>query len=173
MSFVFNSLLLLFSFTALAYQNNNHRQHQAHSHGHAELSIAFDDLTGQIEFKTPSDDIVGFEHQAQSEKDKAKLNKAIAEFETQIGTYVQWEANLNCTMSKKTIDLVTDANHTNHADFRARFSVTCAKSVVGSTVLFDFTSLKKIKKIEATILVGELQLKSEIKSKKTSVKLTP
>jgi hypothetical protein len=153
---------------ALAKDRHQHREHEAHSHGHADLSIAFDGLNGQIEFKSPAESIVGFEHVAKSDKDKNKLNIAINDFESKITTYIQFDSGIGCKVEKKLIDIVADGSH---ADFIAKFTLSCIKPVNGTTLTFDFTGLKKLKEIDATVLVEELQLKAEIKSKKTKLEI--
>lgn len=170
MKFALSSILFV-CLAATAHDNKKHRHHEAHSHGHGELAIAFDGLVGQVEFKTPANDIVGFEHQAKSEKDKAKVAAATNEFATKIATYIQFKSDLGCQFEKKSIEMVADADESNHSDFVARFTVTCTKAINGSNVVFDFTSQKRIKNIEATVLVGDLQLKAEIKSKKTTLEI--
>lgn len=165
-------------FTVLAFvslfanaQEKKHREHKAHSHGSAELSIAFDSLVGQLEFKSPAESIVGFEHQPKTDKDKQKLTTAKVDFETNMAKYVQFDSNLGCKFEKKSIEMVSDASDTHHADFVARFDVTCTKPLQGTTILFDFTSLQKLKNIDTTVLAGELQLKTEIRKKKTTLEV--
>ena len=161
-------ILLFTSIFALAKDKHQHREHSAHNHGHANLSIAFDGLNGQIEFKAPAESVVGFEHAAKSDKDKSKLTTAINDFESKITTYIQFDSALGCKVEKKSIDMVHDGSH---ADFIAKFTLSCTKPVNGTTLTFDFTGLKKLKDIDATVLVEELQLKSEIKSKKTKLEI--
>ncbi len=98
MKSIFTGLLFISLFANA--QDKKHREHKAHSHGHAELSIAFDSLVGQLEFKSPAESIVGFEHQAKSDKDKQKLTTAKVDFETNIAKYVQFDSNLGCKFEK-------------------------------------------------------------------------
>lgn len=164
------SSILFFSIFATA-QDKKHREHKAHSHGHAELSIAFDSLVGQVEFKSPAESIVGFEHQPKSDKDKQKLAAVKVDFETNIAKYIQFDSSLLCKFEKKSIDMISDTKDDHHSDFVARFDVSCSKPIQGSTVLFDFTSIKKLKEIETTVLAGELQLKTQIRTKKTTLEI--
>tara|TARA_B110001454_G_scaffold219191_1_gene251103 strand:- start:21648 stop:22169 length:522 start_codon:yes stop_codon:yes gene_type:complete len=160
--------LAITSTNTLAKEKHQHREHGAHSHGHADLSIAFDGLNGQIEFKSPAESVVGFEHVAKSDSDKNKVTKAINDFESKITTYVQFDSSLGCKIEKKSIDMVADGSH---ADFIAKFTLSCIKPVNGTALTFDFTGLKKLKDIDATVLAEELQLKAEIKSKKTKLEI--
>jgi hypothetical protein len=162
------AILVFTSVFVLAKEKHQHREHGSHSHGHADLSMAFDGLNGQIEFKSPAESIVGFEHAAKTDKDKSKLTTAINEFESKITTYIQFDSSLGCKVEKKSIDLVAEEAH---SDFVAKFILSCIKPVNGTTVTFDFTGLKKLKDIDATVLVEELQLKAEIKSKKMKLEI--
>ncbi len=57
---------------------DQHRQHDAHVHGHAQLNLVVSGQTLQVELETPSNNLLGFEHQAKSEKDKKTLREALA-----------------------------------------------------------------------------------------------
>lgn len=162
---------LLLSLSATAHKHKQQRHHHAHNHGDAQLTLAFDKLKGQLEFKGAADGVVGFEHEAKSETDKKKLATVTAEFEANISHYVQLDAASECTFTKKNIDMIKETGGGTHADFVARFDVTCAKPIQNTMLNFDFTSLKRLKKIEATILVNELQLKTEIKGEKTTLEI--
>ncbi|OYZ24068.1 MAG: hypothetical protein B7Y39_02400 [Bdellovibrio sp. 28-41-41] len=162
------AILVFTSVFVLAKEKHQHREHGSHSHGHADLSIAFDGLNGQIEFKSPAESVVGFEYAPKTDKDKSKLTTAINDFESKITTYIQFDSSLGCKVEKKSIDLVAEGSH---ADFIAKFILSCIKPVNGTTVTFDFTGLKKLKDIDATVLIEELQLKAEIKSKKTKLEI--
>lgn len=150
-------------------QHKKHREHKAHKHGDAELSIAFDSLIGQLEFKTPAESIVGFEHQPKSDKDKQKLTAAKVDFETNISKYIQFDSSLACKFEKKSITLAVNPSDDHHADFVARFDITCLKPIQGTTIAFDFTTVSKLKRIHTTVLAGELQLKTDIRAKKTTL----
>lgn len=151
--------------------DKKHREHGAHVHGHAQLSIAFDNVKGQIEFKGASNGILGFEHIAKSKKDKKTLADVSDRIEKNISNYIQFDSGASCVFEKKTIGVVTDKDDHSHSDFMAQFEVKCAKSVAGTSLTLDFSDFKKLKEVDVTILIGELQLKSEVKTKKTTIDL--
>lgn len=161
---------LLFTFD-LSAKKHKHREHSAHSHGHAQLSIAFDGIRGQMEFKSPAESIVGFEHEAKSEKDKKVFAAAAKQFEDKVSSNILFDSSAGCVISKKSIEMTPDKDGGNHADFVAFFNILCTQSVMGTKLTFDFTSYKKLKQIDAVILVGDKQIKSEISSKKVTVDL--
>ncbi len=53
-----------------------HRQLKAHEHGHGTLNIAVEGSRVAMELNVPGQDIVGFEHQPQTKKEKAAAEKA-------------------------------------------------------------------------------------------------
>ncbi len=57
---------------------DQHRQHDAHVHGHAQLNLVVSGQTLQVELETPSNNLLGFEHQARSKQDKQTLQSALA-----------------------------------------------------------------------------------------------
>ncbi|MBL7542434.1 MAG: DUF2796 domain-containing protein [Bdellovibrionaceae bacterium] len=163
-------LILCFSIGSWAHKKPQ-RAYHAHSHGHAHLSIAFDNLKGQVEFKSPADSILGFEHEPKSDQDKKKVTDTTADFESKIANYVQFDASSLCVFAIKKIAMVPDEKQKSHADFVAQYDVTCSKPVLNTRLILDFSAYKKIKNIETVILIGELQLKPEIKSDKTTIEL--
>lgn len=153
-----------------------HRHHEAHVHGGATLNIVFDQLNGRVEFKAASEGILGFEHQAKSEKDKKKLNEMIAKFETDISKYIQFESSLGCIFSKEKIEMQSEEKEHSehqgeHSDFVASYLVNCKKTVSDSKITFDFTSVKGIRDLDVTILAGDLQKAIEVKKKPVTIQL--
>lgn len=171
-SFIRKFLLLscLVSLSTWAHKKA-HREHHAHSHGQAHLSIAFDSLKGKIEFKSPADSVLGFEYEAKSKKDKKKLADTITDFESQIANYVQFDSKSLCVFAVKKVGRVADEKDNSHTDFVAQYNITCAQPVLNTKLTLDFSSFKKIKNIDTVILINELQLKPEVKSKKTTIDL--
>lgn len=177
--YILTLLCLLIPVATLA-NNETHRNHKAHIHGAATLSIAFDNLQGTIEFKGAADSLIGFEHEAKSEKDKQKLNEVILIFESNIGKMININSSLGCAFRKEKIGLLSDLkskesniHQTVHSDFSAIFQIFCQKSILKSKLLFDFTIFPQLKDIDVTILVGELQKSIEIKGKPVSIELSP
>jgi hypothetical protein len=175
--------LVFVSLTAAAGKKKEHRHHEAHVHGSATLSIAFDQLKGKIEFKAASEGIVGFEHEAKSDKDKKKLAEVVSTFENSISKMIKFEESLGCVFNKEKIEMRAEANDHDekskdhdehkgeHSDFVANFSVDCKKDVKGSKVTFDFTSFKGLKDLDVTLLIGDLQKSAEVKRKPVTIEL--
>jgi hypothetical protein len=168
---------LIFMF-AIATGAEEKKLHSAHVHGGAKLNIAFDNMSGKIEFKSAAMGILGFEHRAVSIKDKKILEDAIAKFESEIFQMIQFEKILGCQFTKDKIGLISDnepghnkKHAAEHSDFIAEFSIACLKPVLGSTVTFDFTSIKGLKDIDVIFLIGDLQKSLEINKKPIALEL--
>ena len=145
-----------------------HREHGAHVHGSAKLAIAFDQLQGQIEFRCAAEGVLGFEHKASSAKDKRTLVEATENFDKKINQMIVFDPALGCQIKSDSVGMLPDGAH---ADFAAKFSVTCQKPVLGSKINFDFTRFSLLKDIDVTILAGDLQLSTEIKGRPATVSL--
>jgi hypothetical protein len=53
--------------------------HGAHEHGHGHLNLVLDGNQLMIELQAPAADLVGFEHAAKSDEEKAQYAKAMAQ----------------------------------------------------------------------------------------------
>ena len=72
------NLLLILLLVQPASAQQEHRQHDAHVHGHAQLNLVVSGQMLQVELASPSNNLLGFEHQARSEQDKKILQQALA-----------------------------------------------------------------------------------------------
>jgi len=162
----FAALLLTFDIHA----KEEHREHGAHQHGSAELSVAFDGPTGHVEFKSPSDSIVGFEHSAKTPADLKTKELAFKKFEGNIAEMVSFEKSLDCKFKTEKLEMTADSAR--HSDTIANFSVKCLKSPAGTKLSFHFQKyFSKLKDIDAQILIDAVQKSAEIKANNTVIEL--
>lgn len=138
-----------------------HKHTHAHVHGAAQLNIAFDQNMGLVDFQSPAEAIVGFEHVAKTEKDKKIQIEALEKFEQNISKLVSFESTLSCRFEKQKLHV---ANEGKHADFTAQFKLTCDKSILGSEILFDFKLFPNIKDLDVIVVADALQKTIEIKN---------
>ncbi|MCP3869906.1 MAG: DUF2796 domain-containing protein [Gammaproteobacteria bacterium] len=73
----FISISLLTGSTQLYAAEHEHEEHGAHVHGEAQLLIALEGSTLEIEFLSPAMNIVGFEHQSTNEAQSHAIESAI------------------------------------------------------------------------------------------------
>ncbi len=145
---------------SLVFPASLHAEQKAHVHGHATLAIAFDNLSGKIEFEAPADALLGFERSPKSAKEKKTLAEMCDRFAKEVQNWIQLDPSLQCQYKSDRIELETSGEH---ADFVAIFSLTCKTAPLGSTIKIDFSGFSKIKKLEVTVLAGEIQKSETIK----------
>lgn len=139
------------------YASAEHREHGAHKHGAAELSIAFEGATGQIDFGVPSESIYGFEYVPKKDGDKKKQRDGLNSVEKNISIMIQFDPSLHCVLSKEKIE-VEQHKGENHANVDAEFKVVCEKSPVGTNVTFNIQQIfPKIKDVKVKIIADDLQ----------------
>ena len=170
--FIFMIIGLTISSPVLAKKQQHHLGHKAHVHGSATLNVAFDGLIGKIEFKSPTEAILGFEHEAKTASE--------LEIKKNISKYVQYEAQLGCTILKERIITEHDSKNfssskthakAEHSDFIAIFNVNCKKTIKGTKIKFNFKELNKLNEIDTTVLVDDLQKSIEIKKSEIILEL--
>ena len=138
-----------------------HREHGAHKHGAAEMAIAFEGATGQIDFGVPSESIYGFEYVPKKDADKKKQKDGLEKLEKNISSMVQFDAKLNCVVSKEKLE-VEQHKGENHANVDAEFKVVCQKSPVGTTITFNIQQVfPKIKSVAVKFIADDLQKSAE------------
>lgn len=91
-----------------------HRELGAHEHGVGQLNIAVEDDGIAMELHAPGADIVGFEHPAESDEDKALITAAIAALEQPLSLFVLPEA-AGCTVVEAHAGLELE-EHDDHED---------------------------------------------------------
>lgn len=163
------SILIQFSFFfALA---GEHREHEAHEHGAGKLGIAFDGSNGKMDLKIPSESIVGFEHKAKSKADKTRTAKALALLTEQISKMVVFESELKCVMTSVSAETVQQPK-SSHNDTVAVFNIICAKSPIGSEIVFNFqTYFPKIRDLDVEIIADNVQKSVEVRKINTRLLL--
>ncbi|MCI4661212.1 MAG: DUF2796 domain-containing protein [Neomegalonema sp.] len=100
---------------ALAEQHGEMRGLGAHEHGHAQLNIALDGPMVSMELIAPGADIVGFEHDASSDADKAAIEQAKAVLADPVSVFGLPEA-AQCLVQSAHVELETEGaeGHDDH-----------------------------------------------------------
>lgn len=94
-----------------------HASLAAHEHGVASLNVALDGQTLEIQLQSPAMNLVGFEHEAKSEADKAKVTAARQHLEQPQALFAL-PIEAKCTLQEAELDspLFADHAHEEHAD---------------------------------------------------------
>ncbi len=98
---------------ALPAQAEEKRELGAHEHGVGNLNIAFEGQQVALELEAPGADIVGFEHHAESNEDRAKIDDAIALLARPLELFVL-PAEARCVVSEARVSLEGEEEHEEH-----------------------------------------------------------
>lgn len=129
------------------------RELGAHQHGHGKLNIALDGNALALELEATGADIVGFEHAAKTDVDKAAIKKATETLKQPLTLFKAPEA-AKCKVSKADVELETgehageehDHDHgkhgkeaeASHSEFRAQYVLECAAPAEFKTLTLDY-----------------------------------
>ena len=94
------------------------RQLDAHEHGVGQLDIAIDGQQIAMELHAPGADIVGFEYAAESGKDLAAVDAAVAKLSAPLALFVLPEA-AGCSIVEASAGLESEEEHEEHGDEHA------------------------------------------------------
>ncbi|MEF9899505.1 MAG: DUF2796 domain-containing protein [Pseudomonas sp.] len=110
-----------------------HASLSAHEHGVARLNVALDGKSLELELESPAMNLVGFEHAASSDSDKAKVAAVRAQLEKPLVLFTVDKA-ANCSESALDLQspLFGDAPEAakddhDHSEIHAHYRFDCAK----------------------------------------------
>tara|TARA_R110000782_G_scaffold3506_1_gene12863 strand:- start:71 stop:670 length:600 start_codon:yes stop_codon:yes gene_type:complete len=155
------------------------REHGAHEHGVGQLSLAVEGNVVEIEITAPGADIVGFEHAAETEADRAALAAAAARLKDAVALF-RFPPKADCRLEEAEVHsaLLDDAHdhekkhdhdkgHAHeaegHAEFRAHYHFRCADPAALSHVdLGYFTAFPAARELEARTITAKGQGAQEL-----------
>ncbi|WP_420405308.1 DUF2796 domain-containing protein [Nisaea sp.] len=153
-----------------AAQASESRSAHAHEHGHGTLNIAIEDNRVLMELEIPGVDIVGFEHEAKSESDKAaveaaekKLRDGAALFRFN-GTSCRFdEAHLEDHHEAHDRKDSHDHDEEKHSEFHVSYELSCDDASRLSEIAFPFfTTFPNSEELEVTIIGSRGQFHYEV-----------
>jgi hypothetical protein len=143
------------------------RQLDAHEHGVGQLDIAIDGQQIAMELHAPGADIVGFEYAAESAKDLAAVDTAVAKLSAPLALFVLPEA-AGCSIVEASAGLESEEEHEEHGDehaddehadeeghteFHAEYLLNCAEpSVITGIDFAYFGSFPNALEVEVQII---------------------
>lgn len=164
--------------------DHEHGSLGAHVHGVARLDVALDGRTLELELDTPAMNIVGFEHAATSDADKATLAQARETLLKPHGLFSLPEA-AGCTASKQTLesplfgdklddhdDGDADEHEHEHSEIHGHYQFTCTTPAVLNKLDLTalFTSFPATKTIQVQVVTPKRQLGAEVRASNPVVK---
>ncbi|WFS18058.1 DUF2796 domain-containing protein [Pseudomonas sp. 905_Psudmo1] len=116
---------------------HSHDSLGTHEHGVASLNAALDGNLLELQLESPAMNLVGFEHAAKSDADKAKVAAAKRELEQPISLFALNSGDCKATQVELESPLFGDADHDHdhdhdhegeHSDIHAHYRFECAKA---------------------------------------------
>ena len=117
-----------------AHDHAEHGSLDAHEHGAAQLNVVLEGKALELQLESPAMNLVGFEHAAKSDADKAKVAAARSQLEQPQALFGLSAGD--CTISKQELESPLFAEHkhgehhdhdSEHSDIHAHYSLDCQK----------------------------------------------
>ncbi|MDP2747290.1 DUF2796 domain-containing protein [Pseudomonas sp.] len=117
-----------------AHDHAEHGSLDAHEHGSAQLNVVLEGKALELQLESPAMNLVGFEHAAKSDADKAKVAAARSQLEQPQALFGLSAGD--CTISKQELESPLFAEHkheehhdhdSEHSDIHAHYSLDCQK----------------------------------------------
>ena len=155
------------------------RHAHSHVHGIAEMNIVVEGKSVAVEFRSPGEAIIGFEHEAKSEAEKTKRDAAVKILKERFAEMVILDKKLACVPGLAEVTVVqTDPGGKEakksgeHREVRARHTFTCQSDPTGSRVRFGVTKIfPSVHELKVQVLSGNNQSGATIKKDKGDVGL--
>ena len=120
-----------------AHAHEEHASLDAHEHGVASLNVALDGQTLEIQLQSPAMNLVGFEHEAKSDADKAKVAAARQHLEQPQALFAL-PIEAKCALQDSELDSPLFGGHAHdehehadehgHSDVDASYRFACANA---------------------------------------------
>ncbi|KAI94419.1 hypothetical protein T281_11080 [Rhodomicrobium udaipurense JA643] len=186
---------LLAACALTASQAEEHRQLGAHVHGHGKLNIAIEKNVVSIELEAPGADIAGFEHEANTKEDKAKLEKAKATLAKGLELFTPASA-AGCKQTSAKVALEAGHEHEgegkeehdkhaaeakdhdhdkgedHHSEFHAEYAFECvAPEKITSLSFGYFKQFPNAEELDVTVITPKGQSSYEVTKDKPKLEL--
>jgi hypothetical protein len=165
--------------------DEKHRELGPHVHGQGTFNIAIESTRVSIELEAPGMDIVGFEHEANSDRQKAAFAKAEKQLADPLSLF-KLPVAAECRLSDAKVAVEAEDDHAeghddDHGDskaddhdehgghnaFRVTYAIDCAKPENLTSITFDyFKTFPGAKKLDVSVVTDKAQSKFEVTSEK-------
>lgn len=174
----------LLPLVAAAHDDHDHEHGSLgkHEHGVASLNVALDGQTLEIQLESPAMNLVGFEHEANSDADKAKVAAARKQLE-QPQVLFALPAEAKCSLKEAELEspLFGNAKHEEHehehdedhdhghSDIDASYDFTCANPAALKTLELSnfFSTFPATEKLEVQLIGPSGQQGAELSPSKS------
>ena len=153
------------------------REHDSHEHGHGVLNLVVDGQAIFVELLVPGVNVVGFEHAAQSNAERSKVDKAIKTFSRGAALFI-FQPGENCSFKDAAVTLNNASTGTGqtqaamkHGELRGEYFFHCqdVAAIEELTVrVFDHIDADEL---EVQLVTPTQQTAFEIDAKKSAIDL--
>ena len=160
---------------------------RAHVHGEATLTVAIDGQTVTLDFDSPLDNLVGFEHAARTDKQKQAMADMAARL-GEAGKLFVFDAAAGCEVARVKLTPAATATtpaasapsaakgegeKASHKDQEAQFTFRCKDAAKLRTIDVKlFEAFPRVKRVKASV-AGATGLNGVTGSKQSAMTLTP
>jgi hypothetical protein len=176
------ALCICLIFVALPSRADKKRQLGAHEHGSGTLNIAVEGRAVTMALEIPGTDIVGFEHEAKTAADQAKLAAATQVLREPLALFKP-AVDAGCTLKDAKVAFESDAEEAaakpgakpaasgdGHKEFHANYTLDCADPVKLTALDFAFfKSFSGAKKLTVNVISAKGQSRYEVSRAKPRV----
>lgn len=182
-----------------ALAEEEHRELSAHEHGHGTLNIAIEGNTIAMELITPGADIVGFEHEAKTKKQKSAMEDGRNKLKAAL-TLFKFPSGADCIVDNADVKLKTEsggsdkdkdhdhAHHDHehddhghdesassgsaHSEFHASYELTCEAPDKITSIFFGyFDAFAQAKELDVNVVTAKGQSTFEATRDKPQIEL--
>lgn len=167
------------------------RQLDVHEHGHGNLYIAIEDKSLVMELEVPGADIVGFEHLATSDRDKAAVEGA-KKILARSASLFSLPESAGCTLAEAKVALSGDEEHHDkdrasygnaahgaqekkggeHSQFHVEYAFNCTNiGALGSIGFPYFDQFPNAEELDVTLITDKGQKEFEVNRDRNRIDL--
>ena len=158
----------IFGGIAPSVASDAHRHAGAHQHGHGRVNIAIEGQRLNIEIEAPGSDIVGFEHEAKTDKEKTAMTAARAQLANGAQLF-EFPAAAGCQPETASVEVEGEGEH---REFHASYAFKC--TAMNKLTQIGFSYFKRFplaEELDIAVASEKGQLKLEATPKKPTISL--
>ena len=179
-------LLAAAAFGAQAnHDEHDHQGHGAHEHGHGHLNLVLDGNQLMIELQAPAADLVGFEHAARSDEEKARYAEAMTLLK-QPDALFRLDPAAGCTLTQQELNVPKEDHDHDHdhdhdkaaSDHDDHHHDDAGHADLGAMYTYTCETPAKLTGLEATLFgrypsLEKLSVQGILPTGQTAAELTP
>ena len=168
-----NKLIQIIILSLLQAVATSSTAHEAHVHGSATVLLAQDGNRLTLEFDSPLDNLLGFEHAPRTDKQK-QAARALLDLMQKPDTLLKLNADADCQLVSVKVNApvlqATATGKDEHANLHAEYEYTCTKvAALKSLQLSLFDAFPAIHKVDAQVAGARGQVAATLTPKQRTL----